>query len=152
MALAARYGITSYVQPAGGCLLTDVHFSLRLKELLAHDPDAGPWDMRLLKLGRHFRFEDGTKVVVGRNEPDNHAIEEAARPDDAVLMAASVPGPSSIVVGGGDDAVRARAAALTVSFGDASQGAVVLELRYKGVVSSVNAEPSDKERWNKLRI
>jgi tRNA-uridine 2-sulfurtransferase len=152
MALAAHYGITSYVQPAGGCLLTDVHFSLRLKELLAHDPEAGPWDMRLLKLGRHFRFEDGTKVVVGRNESDNHAIEEAARPDDALFIPRAVPGPSSIVVGGGGEAVLARAAALTISFGDASQGVVVLELRYKNVVSSLTAEPSDKERWNMLRI
>jgi len=51
MELAAKFGITGYETPAGGCILTDKSFGRRLRDLLEHDPDAGLDDLELLKHG-----------------------------------------------------------------------------------------------------
>ncbi len=92
--LANELGIKDYLCPAGGCLLTDREFSARLRDLLEHDPDFEMDDARLLRLGRHFRLPSGAKVVVGRNESENNAIERTAQIDDALLTPQTVPGPS----------------------------------------------------------
>ncbi len=94
MQLADELGIKDYLCPAGGCLLTDPEFSARFRDLLEHEPDFGMDDVHLLQLGRHFRLPSGTKVVVGRKQEENDAIERAAQPDDVLLVPMNVPGPS----------------------------------------------------------
>ena len=74
--LAAEKGITDYACPAGGCLLTDKSYGRKLRELLQHKPDATMADMRLLKYGRHFRFSDGSKIIVGRDKNENDKLEQ----------------------------------------------------------------------------
>lgn len=71
--LAQELGITSFPSPAGGCLLTDKGFSQRIKDLQEH----GQFDeknLELLRFGRHFRLDAGTKLVVGRNMAENSAL------------------------------------------------------------------------------
>jgi len=94
MALADELGITDYLCPAGGCLLTDPEFAIRFRDLLEHEPDCRMEDARLLRFGRHFRLPSGVKVVVGRNETENDYIEHAARAGDTLLIPLSTPGPS----------------------------------------------------------
>ncbi|MDY0092579.1 MAG: hypothetical protein RBT80_07740 [Candidatus Vecturithrix sp.] len=74
--LAQKYQL-HYPQPSGGCLLTDPQFSRRLKELLTYNTAEGIQveDIQLLKLGRHFRFPGGLKIIVGRHEFDNNLLE-----------------------------------------------------------------------------
>ncbi|MFO8145333.1 MAG: tRNA (5-methylaminomethyl-2-thiouridylate)-methyltransferase [Candidatus Syntrophosphaera sp.] len=76
--LANKFGI-SYPPPGGGCLLTDRNFSLRLRELIKHGQDTEV-NIRLLRWGRHFRLEDGTKLIVGRTESDNQGLEAEVFP------------------------------------------------------------------------
>lgn len=152
MELADKFGIKSYIQPAGGCLLTDPEFTKRLKELFSNRPDAAEWDVRLLKLGRHFRFEDGIKVVVGRNLRDNQLIAQAARPEDALLITKSIPGPISLVVGGDGDAMIGRAASLTASYGDADGQPVEMELHKGGEVKMVKAVAQPRDIWKRFMI
>jgi tRNA-specific 2-thiouridylase len=66
-----------YHQPAGGCLLTDPNFEIRLQDLMQHKPpeQITGADIELLKLGRHFRLSDTLKVIVGRHEFDNKLLE-----------------------------------------------------------------------------
>ena len=47
MTLAEELGVKDYPAPAGGCLLTEPGFSRRLKDLLEHQPQAGPDRARL---------------------------------------------------------------------------------------------------------
>jgi len=54
IALAQKYKIKKYPTPAGGCLLTDLEFGKRLKELFKIYPKCDGNDIELLKLGRHF--------------------------------------------------------------------------------------------------
>jgi tRNA U34 2-thiouridine synthase MnmA/TrmU len=94
MAMASGYGIHDYPCPAGGCLLTDLEFSARMRELFTVEPECDLDDVRLLSVGRHFRLPDGAKVVVGRNEADNQCLEQMAKSDDWLLIPGSgAPGP-----------------------------------------------------------
>lgn len=77
MELADEFGLIDYPQPAGGCcFLPDASFAKKLRDLLVHrGNDVDPDDMMLLKLGRHFRIGDDTKIIVGRHESENDFLE-----------------------------------------------------------------------------
>ena len=98
MALARTFGVKGYSSPAGGCLLTDPGFSRRMRDLL-QEGDFSANDCRLLKLGRHFRLDRATKVIVGRNEEENKRLENLTRPGDLVLETSEVPGALVILRG-----------------------------------------------------
>jgi tRNA U34 2-thiouridine synthase MnmA/TrmU len=120
MELARHYGIADYAPPAGGCLLTDPNFSRRLRDLFDHQTDYRVRDIELLKFGRHFRIKEECKVIVGRNQMDNEAIERLIAENDAVLQMADVPGPTTLVPGGGDHQAMSTAAALCVLYSGAA--------------------------------
>ena len=93
MELARTFHITEYPSPAGGCLLTDPIFSRRLRDLLSSTPRCDVREIELLKVGRHFRFGQKTKAVVGRNKKENEEILSLAGEMDLVIKVDSVPGP-----------------------------------------------------------
>jgi tRNA-uridine 2-sulfurtransferase len=97
--LAKKYGITKYATPAGGCLLTDPRFSERLADLMKYE-EVTIEKIGLLKVGRHFRVDDKTKVIVGRDESENFNIEKLAT-DEVLLfkLDEEVPGPTVMLVG-----------------------------------------------------
>ncbi len=97
--LASDYGINDYPCPAGGCLLTDPGFALRMKDLMKNKPDFSLNDVHLLKLGRHFRLTPLAKAVVGRNEDENRKIMALAVEGDTVLKVKGFPGPLSLARG-----------------------------------------------------
>lgn len=119
MALAARLGITDYPSPAGGCLLTEVVFSRRLRDLLSTRPDCEIREIELLKHGRHFRIAPRAKLVVGRNKRDNQSIEVLTAPEDLVLDTPAVPGPTAVLLGDTSPEIEALAASITASYSDA---------------------------------
>jgi tRNA U34 2-thiouridine synthase MnmA/TrmU len=119
MELAERLHITEYPSPAGGCLLTDEVFSRRLKDLLSASPHLALREIELLKLGRHFRIGPHTKLVVGRNEKENHTIHSLSKETDLVLRTVSVPGPTVLVLGDLTPEMEDLAASITVSYSDA---------------------------------
>lgn len=73
--LAKEFGIESYPEPAGGCLLANPSFVPRIKDLMKYKPDFNSDDVRLLKIGRHFRISTNTKLVVARNEEECNFLE-----------------------------------------------------------------------------
>lgn len=97
--LASNYGINDYPCPAGGCLLTDPGFALRMKDLMKNKPDFSLNDVQLLKLGRHFRLTPLAKAVVGRNEEENGKILSLAKKGDTILSVKNFPGPLSLARG-----------------------------------------------------
>ena len=75
---------TKLLRPAGGCLLTDKTFSRKVRDLFDHCADPDMTDIHLLKIGRHFRFPDGRKVIVARNEEENRKLEALGRRNNFV--------------------------------------------------------------------
>jgi len=110
--LAEKFGIEEYLTPAGGCLLTDPRFSFRLRDLFSH----GISDMNsihLLKLGRHFRLDPDTRLIVGRDERENRILANLALESDALLEAEGGGSPLSILRGRVTDDLINLAAAIT---------------------------------------
>lgn len=98
--LAAHYGLTDYPSPAGGCLLTDPGFGLKLKEMFVNWPDCAGEDVAFIKLGRSFWFklrEAGVLVTVGRDEEENEKLLKLARPGDVIAEVDGVNGPVVVV-------------------------------------------------------
>ena len=70
MALASKFGIEDYAQPAGGCcFLTDANYSSKLQDMWQHRPtrDYTLDDIILLKVGRHIRPGENFKLIVARD-------------------------------------------------------------------------------------
>jgi tRNA-specific 2-thiouridylase len=86
IALAEKYGLKDYPAPAGGCLLTDVGYSRRLKDLFAHQADCTEAELHLLKYGRHFRINPQAKIIVGRTREDNENILKYHNPQTDTLV------------------------------------------------------------------
>jgi hypothetical protein len=123
--LAEAFGITDYPAPAGGCLLTDIGFSRRLRDLLEHVSNPRERDLELLKFGRHFRFPDGYKVVVGRTQKDNRAILGLVDPRrDVTLRMVDMPSPAVLIPGGGSEDILTAAAGLCAAYTKAKEGVV----------------------------
>lgn len=116
--LAKELGIEDYPSPASGCLLTDPCFSHRLRELLSANKEPVISDLELLKIGRHFRTEEGIKIVVGRNHKENEKLLEMASDSNICLKVKDFPGPITIL-GQEDEEALKIAAMLTVRYGSA---------------------------------
>ncbi len=97
MELAEHYGIT-YVNPAGGCLLTEPGYSRRLGRLMAH-PDLLTGDnARLIRYGRMFEIDEGIIGLVGRSKKDNEDLEALAEPGRTFVIP-DLPGPTGVIIG-----------------------------------------------------
>ncbi len=80
MELVQEFGLKDYEGPGGGCLLTDEHFSRKIRDVLAHDDAFIKADIPTLKYGRQLRLPDGAKFIIGRNEEENTKLEEIDNP------------------------------------------------------------------------
>jgi len=114
IALAKAMGITDYPAPAGGCRLTDVGYSRRLRDFFDHSDTVERSDLELLKYGRHIRLSPSVKVIIGRGEAENEWILGLCRPDrDVRIRMHAMPGPEALIPGGVDvdtEAVETAAA------------------------------------------
>lgn len=153
--LADHYGIHDYPCPAGGCLLTDPGFAKRMKDLMVNDPQFSLNDVHLLKMGRHFRFSNGVKLVVGRNEEENQKIQTFAQGEDILLKVSSFPGPLSLLRGKLNEGDIEKAAAITVHYGKGKDLGKV-EVTYKGVDEdhhqSLSVSPISRGEIERLMI
>ncbi len=153
MALAKAFNIKEYPSPAGGCLLTDKVFSRRLKDLFTHESEREIRDIELLRVGRHFRLDPQTKLVVGRNKSENQAIRDLFRDGDALLWTDGIPGPTALVAGKRPPALEALAAAITASYSDTKDHETTdIVISDGGSERGVRAESATKDTFKKYMI
>ncbi len=114
--LADVFQIKDYPCSAGGCLLTDPEFAHRMRDLI-DSCDADVNDVNLLKAGRHFRLDEQTKAIVGRNEEDNARVESLSREGDFLLSLVDMPGPLTLLRGEITEEKLQLAASLTARYG-----------------------------------
>ena len=121
IALAKKFGLTDYPAPAGGCLLTDVGYSKRLKDLFDHQDECTEEELHLLKYGRHFRLNPDAKLIVGRTQKDNDRILKYHNPQsDTVIDVKDHPSPIALIPGGGPKDVTYLASSICVGYSKAS--------------------------------
>ena len=120
MELARKYGIDEYPSPAGGCVLTDPMFSIRLRNLYKIEPEPSAKDVNLIKIGRVFISSEGALIVVSRNEQENSELIALAEPGDLIFEVEDYPGPLTIIPKNsfGEETVF-EAAALTARYSKA---------------------------------
>ena len=106
--------------PSTGCMLTQKTFAPRVFDLLSHEQRDREWSYEMLKIGRHLRITDDTKVIVGRREGENEMMEHMARRDDApsvvLLRPRGYPGPAVMVIGECSDANTQMAGGLLLKY------------------------------------
>jgi tRNA-uridine 2-sulfurtransferase len=97
--LAKKFDISDPPNAAGGCLLTDPAFSIRIRDLYSHTKEGIPDlnDIELLKIGRHFRLSDNTKLIVGRNKMENEILESLTLDDDIIIEVSNYVGPTCLL-------------------------------------------------------
>jgi tRNA-specific 2-thiouridylase len=121
IALAKKFDLTDYPAPAGGCLLTDVAYSRRLKDLFAHQDECTEEELHLLKYGRHFRLNPQTKLIVGRTQKDNENILKYHNSQtDTVIDVKDYSSPIGLVPRGGPKDVIYLASSICVGYSKAS--------------------------------
>lgn len=115
LALVKEYGWEEYESPGGGCLLTEAHYSERIREFVKHDEEFTVEDVDLLKFGRHFRLPDGAKLVVGRHKEDNEGLKKI---DTQKYLSIRLPiaGPYSLMSRDATPSDRALAAKIAITY------------------------------------
>ena len=155
MQLAETLGIRDYPSPAGGCLLTQSGFARKIRDLIEHgDPDLN--DMHLLKMGRHFRLDEKTWVIIGKNHEDNQKIATFARKGDTIIQTVDVPGPTTLVRGGASNGKVEIAASLTARYSQGRRNETVTVALYdhakKEPKRTFPVKPAAREEYREMLI
>jgi len=145
--MAQEYGIENPPNAGGGCLLTDPAFAIRAKDLFSHTENPTTNDIDLLKIGRHYRLDKTTKIIVGRNQDENNMIKALALPNDIVFYAKDHVGPNTLLRGDNVESHKQITAAITLRYSDAPKetpGIVIAEkANDKSEISINRAEESE---------
>ena len=139
--LAHEFGFENPPNAGGGCLLTDPKFAIRVKDLFKHTETPTTNDIDLLKIGRHFRFDNKTKLIVGRNKDENEMLQALALPNDTLLETKDHVGPISLLRGDDSENNLKLAAAITLRYSDAPKdftGACILQKNNASTEISTN--------------
>lgn len=156
MALAEKFGFEEYAQPAGGCcFLTDESYSRKLVDLweARGERDYELDDIMMLKVGRHIRPRPHFKVIVSREEGENHFLG-GYKNTFISMFSTSHAGPFALIDGTVNDDDIALAAQIVARFGQGRDDEkVTLEIRKPdGVTTSVDVtpiQPQDiKKSWH----
>jgi tRNA-uridine 2-sulfurtransferase len=151
--MAKKYGIENPPNAGGGCLLTDPTFGLRAKDLFSHTETPTINDIDLLKVGRHFRLDEQTKFVVGRNKDENEMIKAIALPDDILLQARDHMGPVSILRGKNADMHVKFASSITLRYSDAPKGKqATIIISKNNITNEISTDHAEEESYIKFRI
>lgn len=99
MELAEKWGIIDYPSPAGGCKLTEPNFSKRLKDLLRHREDVTSREIELLKVGRHFRVSNSSKIISTRIKEETEILKNLLIKEDVYMLAKDFKGSLVVIIG-----------------------------------------------------
>ncbi|MDD3066888.1 MAG: hypothetical protein PHO48_03600 [Candidatus Gracilibacteria bacterium] len=95
--LAAEFGITDFPSPAGGCKLTQIGYSDRLRELISRDASVTPRDAELLSCGRFFSLGEKSFMLLGRDSTENEKLEGFATPENYLVRMEKLAGPVALI-------------------------------------------------------
>ncbi|MBW4056336.1 MAG: hypothetical protein HIU83_13230 [Proteobacteria bacterium] len=152
MQMAEDMDVKDYPCPAGGCLLTELSYVPKIRDVFDHAEELNLRDFRLLKTGRHFRIGPESKAIMGRSEADNNLLEQLRQPEEAALTWLDGNTPVAIIVGSQEDDFYSLSARILLRYTKAEPGSECrIELRTddsKQVFSVVNnMTPEDVNKY-----
>ena len=154
MQLAADLDVKNYPCPAGGCLLTELSFVPKVRDVFDHSDKLNLRDFRLLRIGRHFRVAPRTKVVVGRDEAENNLLEKNVQAGEATVRWLEGGGPLGFIMGKVDDAALETSAKIVLRYTRAEPG---MNCSVKAVIDGIErfitiANTFDEQKIEEFRI
>lgn len=154
MELAVKFKIKEFPSPAGGCLLTDKNYSIRLKDLMAHHETIEKRQLYYLSSGRHFRLDPDTKVIVGRSRFDNQKLmEHFDEKHDIRVRHASLPGPDVILTGTFSKKNMETAAGICAAYSKSEPGrSAEIKLVKNGEETVMRVETQKSDAFRSLMI
>ncbi len=151
--LAQEFGFQDPPNAGGGCLLTDPKFAIRAKDLFNHTETPTTNDIDLLKIGRHFRFDAKTKLIVGRNRDENEMLKALALSVDVLLETKDHVGPVSLLRGDDSMTNLKLACNITFRYSDAPKELLGIVIMQKnGTKSEISASNIAEQEYLKYRI
>jgi tRNA-uridine 2-sulfurtransferase len=153
LAYARQFGLV-HGAPAGGCSLTNEKTADRFSDLARYTPGFDLEDFALLAWGRHFRLSPSCKMVVGRDDADNIALEKIASANDHLFyLPNTMPGPLGILRGTAVQEFIPKAASLLARYtkhhSDKSCQVVVIYGKKEDLLEVL---PAADEECDKLRV
>ncbi|NVN93458.1 MAG: hypothetical protein HXX11_23075 [Desulfuromonadales bacterium] len=121
--MADDLDVKNYPCPAGGCLLTELSFVPKVRDVFEHSDELNQRDFRMLKIGRHYRIGKRTKLIIGRDESDNKLLEAAIQPGETSLFWMDGNTPLAAVMGRQDEECLDLATRLLLRYTRAEVGA-----------------------------
>lgn len=144
IALAKRFSIEDYSQPAGGCcFLTDERYSDKLADLwkARGSKDYELDDIMLLKVGRHLRPRPNFKMIVAREEGEVKFLN-GYRKSFSHMNPISHNGPLALIDGDPSDEDLELAARLAARYSQGrSAERVKVRIVHKGEESIISVSP-----------
>ena len=151
--MAKKYGIENPPNAGGGCLLTEPHFGIKAKDLFSHTKNPTINDIDLLKIGRHFRLDEETKFIVGRNKDENEMIKAISLPGDILLEAKDFVGPVSILRGSNAKQHLKFASSITLRYSDAPNNEqAIVSIRDNDLVEEIASQSAEEESYIQFRM
>ncbi len=126
LAIAGEFSVNDYACAAGGCLLTMEQFAKKLKDLFQRKKHITWNDIKLLKLGRHFRYHQN-RIIVGRDHGDNEALLELKPKEDYLFEVPIGGSPITILQGPKTKTAIRLAARLTARYSDSKAKRVTVK-------------------------
>ena len=129
--LAKKYGLENFESPAGGCLLTDINFSKRLKDY-SKTLKLTPNEIDILKVGRHINYK-GYKIIISRNAKENPILKDYKGDKFLKMFPKGFPGPVGLIQANSPEEVKKKAADFMISYTKFDKGDIIIDNKvYEG--------------------
>lgn len=153
LALAEKFKLEDYAQPAGGCcVLTDANYSRRLEDLWEYrgHREYNMDDIIILKAGRHIRPSENYKLIVGRDMGENNFLQ-GYRKEFVSMAAKHHRGPLALIDGKASQDELEYAAKIVSRFCDGKdENIVTMEIRQlDGKLDELKVKPLLADEINK---
>lgn len=90
--LARRFGLNYIPQPGGGCILTEVDYGKKIKDLLSRCPVFEGNDVQILRYGRSIWIGD-LLIVIARNIDECELLRGLVKSGDVIFEPQNFAGP-----------------------------------------------------------
>lgn len=152
--LAEKYKLPEFPQPAGGCCsLPDPTYAGKLLDLIQYKKGfISQEDALLLKVGRHFRINSKTKIVVGRDEQENNFLRNFFT-QTCQIHALDFQTPTTLLLGNINSKNIHLAARITIRYSDAPKNKIThYEYHFQNHTGTHKAKAMKDDQIHRLRI
>ncbi len=151
MALAGEFSADDYSCPAGGCLLTMEEFAKKLKDLFRRKKEITWDDVKLLKLGRHFRYRQN-RILIGRDQEENEALRKLKPKEDYLFKVPITESPVTILQGPKTKKAIRLAARLTARYSDSEAKKIAVKYGRTKLGKAVIVSPAPQSLAARLNL